>query len=81
MSGPKIDDFKANSLIEIVSSTDQQRSFDGIITKYIFRPLFSLVSPEKIKTLAMPVDNTLVIYNDESVAPRNPNLGKHNPEE
>jgi len=41
-SGFKTDDFKANSLIETVfPGTDQQRSFDGLITIYIFRPLFS----------------------------------------
>ena len=39
-SGFKTDDFKANSLIEPFSGTDQQRSFDGLITIYIFRPLF-----------------------------------------
>ncbi len=42
---------------------------------------FGFEFPEKFETLAMPVDNSIRLYNDERFAPGTPNSGKQNPEE
>ncbi len=42
---------------------------------------FGFEFPEKFKTLAMPVNNSIRLYNEERFAPRSPNSGKHKPEE
>ncbi|NOR26115.1 MAG: hypothetical protein GQ542_17350 [Desulforhopalus sp.] len=42
---------------------------------------FGFKFPEKFETLAMPVDNSIRLYNNESFAPGTPDSGKQNPEE
>ena len=42
---------------------------------------FGFEFPEKFKTPAIPVDNSIRFYNDERFAPGTPNSGKQNPEE
>jgi hypothetical protein len=41
---------------------------------------FGFEFPEKFEPLAMPVDNSIRLYNDEKFAPRSQDSGKHNPE-
>jgi hypothetical protein len=41
---------------------------------------FGFEFPEKLKTLAVPVHNSIRPYYDKRFAPRNPNSGKQNPE-
>jgi len=42
---------------------------------------FGFEFPEKFKTLSVPADNAIRLYNDKRFAPREPNSGKQNPEE
>ena len=42
---------------------------------------FRFEFPEEFEPLAMPVDNSIRLYNDKRFAPRSPNSGKQNPEE
>ncbi len=42
---------------------------------------FGFEFPEKFKTLSVPTDNAIRLYNNKRFAPREPNSGKQNPEE
>ena len=42
---------------------------------------FGFEFPEKLKTLAVPADNGIRLYNDKRCAPRTPKSGKQNPKE
>jgi hypothetical protein len=42
---------------------------------------FGFECPKKLKTLSVPTDNGIRLYNDKRFAPKMPNSGKQNPEE